>query len=335
MADVIVTSLSQQLGDSMSSDTAEILAYLKANLPTKSQTNFIEYAYKVLKAKEGKKKSIKIDYRNVKRFFQDFFKDENIENIKKTDIERLHTKISLENGAVQANRIYSLVHSIFESAVCDELIQFNPCRGIKKNVETPRAQYLDSKNLARFFIATSLLPTYWKNYFFLLIYTGARGGNVRAMKWECIDFASNIWTIPANEAKGGKKIEVMLTKETLICLQEMQDINKGSEFVFPAKSKSGHMQEPKKIWAKIKDDAGLQTYCMHDLRATLATWQDELGSDISVISKTLGHADAKTTKRYIRNKNKKELSAVLESVGKVREHFSKFALDNSDWVRGD
>ena len=298
----------------------KLLAIVEQNFQHSEKTNFLEYTQKFLNSKLLTKKSIKVDFRICERFFVDTFKNKYIENIKHTDIAKLFNKVSHDNGKVMANRIYALLHSIFEAAILDDLIFKNPCKKIKRHKELSRTRFLNKEELARFLIATSLLDPKYKCFFLLLLFTGARNGSVKAMRWENVDLNAGKWATISKKGKGTKAIIVFLNSHSIACLEEMRKISGKSTFVFPANSQSGHMEEPKKIWTKLCKNIGLKDFTMHDLRATFATWQKNLGSPINIVSNSLHHSGVEITKVYLRD-NSQDIEKVRNSVNMVGEKF--------------
>lgn len=69
---------------------------------------------------------------------------------------------------------------------------------------------------------------------------------------------------------------------------------------FPGLGKTGHPVEPKTAWKNLLTRAKLTDLRLHDLRRTLGSWQAPLGVNLTVIQKTLGHADVSTTMIYAR-----------------------------------
>ena len=65
-----------------------------------------------------------------------------------------------------------------------------------------------------------------------LILTAGRTGEVLGAKWEEIDLANRIWTVPATRMKAGRAHRVPLTDRALAILADLQEIRTG-EHVFP------------------------------------------------------------------------------------------------------
>jgi integrase len=64
------------------------------------------------------------------------------------------------------------------------------------------------------------------------ILTAARTGEVIGARWEEINFAERLWTIPADRMKAGKEHRVPLSDAALAIVDELAKVREG-EFVFP------------------------------------------------------------------------------------------------------
>ncbi len=64
------------------------------------------------------------------------------------------------------------------------------------------------------------------------ILTAARTGEVIGARWEEVDLAEKLWTIPADRMKAGKEHHVPLSAPAIAILDELAKIREG-EFVFP------------------------------------------------------------------------------------------------------
>ena len=87
----------------------------------------------------------------------------------------------------------------------------------------------------------------------------------------------------------------------------------GNSWVFPTRSRTGHLTEPKAAWKRILKRAGLSHLRPHDLRRSLGSWQAAAGASLAIIGASLGHADLKSTQVYARL----QLDPVRESVTKA------------------
>ncbi|MCJ8315021.1 MAG: tyrosine-type recombinase/integrase, partial [Pseudomonadales bacterium] len=87
------------------------------------------------------------------------------------------------------------------------------------------------------------------------------------------------------------------------------------DYVFPAESASGHIQEPKRAWAKLIERAKITDFRMHDLRHTFAVWQISEGASLYTVGKSLGHKSMQSTEVYADI----EMSAIKKSIDRSVE----------------
>jgi integrase len=152
-----------------------------------------------------------------------------------------------------------------------------------------------------------------RDFFIVLLLTGARRSNCEAMAWKDIDLAGGYWRIPGSEAKGGKPVIIPLSPLVHDILKRRREATK-SQWVFSSGNRGGHIVDPKWGWKRIIKRAGLQDVRPHDLRRTLGSWQALLGASETLIGKTLGHAPGShATSVYARL----SLDPVRESVNGV------------------
>ena len=249
------------------------------------------------------KKTWKEDQRLHDTLFKQWDKTP-ITSISRNDANTLHEKITASNGAYIANKSIAIIRKVYNFAIDNlELDIRNPAARVKHNKEQSRDRFLNGEELKRLFEAlnSEQTETHWKDFFLLLLWTGARRGNVQAMQWQHLDLENGIWKIPGNEFKNGEPFTCILTQPALDILKARQQFRDPEKpYVFPSSSKSGHIQEPKKAWKSVIDRAGLEDVRLHDLRRTLGSWQAATGASLQVIGKTLGHKSQQATAVYSR-----------------------------------
>jgi integrase len=258
------------------------------------------------------KRSWAYDEREVNKFLSHWFKRK-ISSIDKAEVERLHAKIGKENGLYQANRLLERIRSIFNKAIDWSWAGVNPAVGIQKYREKSRDRFLQPDELPRFFEALSSEPNEAARDFFLLsLLTGARKSNTLAMRWKDINFTTETWRI--EETKNADPLTVHLPRQA-VDLLKARKLASDSAWVFPADSTSGHLADPKKAWARILRQAGIENLRIHDLRRTLGSYQAATGANGYIIGKSLGHRSQQSTAIYARL----NLDPVRESVNKATE----------------
>ena len=237
-----------------------------------------------------------------------------ISDLQRSDIERLHNRIKDDKGIYAANRSLALLSKIYSKAIDWGLEGSNPCRGIKKFKEKSRERFIQGDEITRFFESLNNEPSEtFKDFFYLSLLTGARRNNVQAMHCSDINFNRAEWLV--EETKNGEPQTIPLIPQAIIILKERYD-NKISDWVFPsATSKSGHIEEPKKVWKNLLERAGIKDLRIHDLRRTLGSWQAATGANSYIIGKSLGHKTQQATAIYARL----NMDPVRESVARAAD----------------
>jgi integrase len=243
-------------------------------------------------------------------------------------VATLHGKIGLTRPT-RANRALEVLSSMFSFALARELAPdawngANPCSRVKAFPETPRKRFLGHDELPRFLTALEAEPNAdLRDFFTVLLLTGARRANVQSMKWRDIDLVSGTWSVAAEEAKGGEEMKLALTTEAVELLKRRKaeadelvrrvdarrlapvpkmtlqqakrwrnEARKAANvalYVFPGWGKTGHLAEPKSAWARLLERAGIAELRIHDLRRTVGAWLAAGGANVFQIKAALGH----------------------------------------------
>jgi integrase len=215
------------------------------------------------------------------------------------DVEAIHRSVS-KRGPYQGNRTRSTLVHMFKMAVAWGWRTDNPCLGITKNAEHQRARYLTGDEMPRLSKSlTELDDQQAADIFRLCLLTGARRGEVRAMRWADLDLRGSTWVKPPHATKQNKEHRVPLSPPALSVLARLREgAEEDATFVFPGEGGTGHRIDLKKPWAKVRKAAGIAEVRVHDLRHSFASLAVNAGYSLPFIGALLGHADPSTTARY-------------------------------------
>lgn len=265
------------------------------------------------------KKTWEYDDKQFNRYLSSW-KNKRLSTITRQDIERIHKKIGDENGIYSANRLLSLLKTMFNKAVQWGWEGTNPAQGVKKYKEKSRDRFLQPTELPKFLKALNQeTSTTIKDYILILLLTGARRGNVLSMMWDEIDFKRAIWRIP--ETKNGESLDIPLVDDAVSILKRRKrDVM--SEWVFPSvTSQSGHLEEPKRVWQRVLENSGIRDLRIHDMRRTLGSYQAITGASLTIIGKSLGHKSQQATQIYSRlndNPVRASMSKAVKTMFRMR-----------------
>lgn len=244
-----------------------------------------------------------------------------LSEIARSDVAGLHSRVGRKNGTYTANRLLALLSAMFnEARRAGMLPGENPCAGVRRFKEESRDRWLDGEDLRAFFMALYEEDPLLRDYFILLLLTGSRKMNLAAMRWEQLDLERGLWRIP--DAKGGVPLVIPLVQPAVAILTRRQTEANGREWVFPGRSRQGHIAPSNRKWQRICQRAGLEDCRLHDLRRTLGSWMAVGGTSLPIVGKALGHRSLQTTEVYarlstepVRDAIEKATAAMVEAGG--------------------
>ena len=213
------------------------------------------------------------------------------------DVTRLVDKIAIERGAVTARHCRSQLSAFYTWAMPRlDRLPANPCRDSGRPI-TPgsRDRVLSEAELRAVWNATEAEHFPSRHMVRLLILTGQRRSEVVEARWHEFDIEGKLWTIPAGRAKNGREHLVPLSPSALAVLDGMYRIA-GSDLLFPSRSNveapaSGISKLVSRLVAAVETEIGepVERWTLHDLRRTMATGLQRLGTRLEVTEAVLNH----------------------------------------------
>ena len=172
----------------------------------------------------------------------------------------------------------------------------NPCRGVRRYKEEKRERFLTQEEYLRLGKALDEAKDEPEaaGALRLLALTGCRLSNIQKLKWENVFLAERELRLP--DSKTGAKIVQLghAAVEVLITIARI----KNNPYVITGRKEGGYLTDVQKPWRRIRKAAGLDGVRIHDLRHSFASDALEMGEDLTMIGRMLGHSDIKTTARY-------------------------------------
>ena len=252
-------------------------------------------------------------------------------NILARDITRAHLATALDamtrKGIREETRkALSTLNLMMDYALTRHLIDQNPARLLKPKdfaatASRPRDRVLSLSELRRLWgsleqaseatqssdkiSAMSIVTT---SAIKLLILTGARRGEVAAMRWDELNLDAGVWLLPSERTKNRQAHTIYLPDLAVNVIHSLQPISGNSQFVFDTGNyrDGGHIHADTLTGViarlrgtvtgskkKITDSAPLvdmKPFSIHDLRRSAATaWGEYLKTEPHVIEKMLNH----------------------------------------------
>ncbi|WP_456304855.1 tyrosine-type recombinase/integrase [Acetobacter oryzifermentans] len=212
------------------------------------------------------------------------------------DVSEFHA--DMRQIPYQANRTLGVLSKMFSLADLWGIRTdgLNPCRGVQRYKEEKRERYLTQEEYARLGATldeTKDMPeAVWAIR--LLVLTGCRLREIQTLQWSHIFFDQSELRLP--DSKTGAKI-VQIGQAAINIIKSVPRLE-DNPYVIAGRKKGGYLTDLQKPWRRIRKAAGLEDVRIHDLRHSFASDALEMGADLTMIGRMLGHSDIKTTARY-------------------------------------
>jgi integrase len=251
-----------------------------------------------------------------------------VADITRADLTKLHH--ANRAAPYQANRVLAVVGKMFNLAERWGLRPdaSNPCRHVEKFTEKKRERMLSPVERARLGDALAVYggSPYTVAAIKLLVFTGARVGEVLGLRWEWIDFERGEARLP--DSKTGVKT-LHFPPPALSVLEELPRLD-GNPYVIAGAKSGAAMVNLEKPWRAIRKAAALEDVRLHDLRHAFASVAASSGMGLPIIGKMLGHSQPATTARYAHLASDPVKAAAAAVAGKIAA-----AMGAGDRVKGE
>lgn len=203
------------------------------------------------------------------------------------------------------------VKAIFNKAVRDGLIPFNPVQDLAKeerfHVPDKHREYLTTDELKRFLaVETQAEQTVQKAFGFSCM-TGLRLGDMQRLRWSDIKTIGEVQAVSIIQHKTERLVTVPLNELALSLLPPRPD-NGEDGIIFPLVKKPDNVA---KYVRRIKEKAGIEKdFTYHSSRHSAATLAITAGAELYSVSKILGHGSIVSTQVYASVNMEKKAEAV-------------------------
>jgi integrase len=201
-----------------------------------------------------------------------------------------------------ANRLMPL-RVIFRRAVQDELVHFNPTEHLRLPAARGKRERIASPNEAEALLA--VLEAKDRALWATAFYAGLRTGELRALRWERVDFAAGVVDVNAsfddrnnlNETKtkaGTRRVPILGALRGILLEHKLATGGRGLVFgTAPEKPFSAGAAKRRAV--KRWDAAELLQIQVHEARHTFASILIAAGVNAKAISTYLGHSSIQVT----------------------------------------
>ena len=256
-----------------------------------------------------------------------------VKDVVRGDVRAWHE--GLADRPTAANRALALLSAMFNAAIDDgyRAPGDNPCARVRHFKEEGRQRYLSDPEIGALGAAlrtaetegipwdlnddapderakhrpkrsenlTTKIDPYAAAGIRLLVFTGARRGEILSLRWDYVDYEARALRLP--DSKTGAKT-IALNDEAIAILKSVPRIN-NHPFVIAGEDKSvdgkvvkTHRSDLNRPWIAVRRLAGLDDLRLHDLRHSVAAAAVASNVSLRLIGGLLGHSSEKTSARY-------------------------------------
>lgn len=234
--------------------------------------------------------------RSVELFINPKLGSHRLIDVTRADVVELHQ--AMKATPYQANRTLGVLSIMFTLAhswgVRTDGV--NPCWKVRRYKEIKRERYLTSAELARLgkVLREANSEREAANCIHLLLLTGCRLGEIQTLKWEYVDLNAGVLRLP--DSKSGAKL-VSIGQAAIDVFKSIPKL-KDNPYVVTGRVEGQHLTDVQRPWRRLRKQAGLDGLRIHDLRHSFASDALQLGEDLPMIGRLLGHTQIQTTARY-------------------------------------
>ena len=261
---------------------------------------FNEFAPERVEAGRLSEKTV-ADYRKqARRYVGPMLGPLQVVKVTHRDVERFAAKMA--KTPAQRNRTLAFLSRIFTLTEHWEWRKqrTNPVRGVTRAKEQARDRVLAPSELAALAKALNDLDD---QYPFpvaairVAALTGLRISECLSMEWKNLSFETGRVILP--KTKTGRRL-VPLAAPVLDLLAGLQKVN-GNPWVFAGiRGAAVGYKMTRRVFAEVREAAGLSDVRLHDLRRTIATSLAASGINAYTLRDVLGHATLTMSNRYVR-----------------------------------
>lgn len=240
--------------------------------------------------KQRRPSSVRMAELVIRKYLAPHFGKKPLPKISRRDAVAGLDKIPAEQRAMRRS-VYAYGRIMFGWAVTRELCDLNPFVGIEKPTSPKaRERVLTDGELQNIWAATLREAPIFGGFLRLLLITGQRRSEVADIQWHELDGAAGIWTIPADRAKNGAAHIVPLSDIAVAELYALAgaDIWPLQGYVLSTTGYSG-ISGISKLKRRLDANSGVCEWRLHDMRRTVATQLQKLGTRFEVTEAVLNH----------------------------------------------
>jgi integrase len=223
-------------------------------------------------------------------------------NLTVAEIDRGHIEkrhVDMKKTPRRANYTIATLRALLGFAVRHGLRASNPAAGIAPYREQKRERFLSEQEIGAAAEAITqaegdgVIGPLAATGLRLALFTGARSGEITAIRWDYIDWERRLIRLP--DSKTNEPRTIHLSDAAIAVLRSTPHV--GTYVVAGVRPGTAY-KNLTRAWARARKYAGLNDVHLHDLRHSFASIAAGQGLSLYTIGKLLGHKNPQTTARY-------------------------------------
>jgi integrase len=209
-----------------------------------------------------------------------------IHEISKRDVVETISASEQRGAPAAANKTLKSLKTFLRWCVGRAVLDQSPAEGVPLPAkEVARDRVLNDQELAQVILGARKMGGPYGGIVELLALTGQRREEVARMKWDELDLARRIWTLPKSRTKNAKEHVVHLSEQSVAVLER---VDRKEPFVFSTLG-TKPFQEFSKGKRRLDQLSSVTGWRLHDLRRTCVSGMARLGIAPHVADKILNH----------------------------------------------
>ena len=236
------------------------------------------------------------EYQRHGRVWIDRFGHRPLRCILPLDVQAWATRRRAEVEPATVNRELSFLRRVFSVAVANGLVERNPVKAVKFFHEpSGRVRFLTEDEEPR--LREEVNSSQWQ-VVEVAFNTGLRQSEQFGLRWEHVNLANRVLTIPRSKHGGARHVPL---NDTAMAILRSLPSRFHSRWVFPSRAGKTPLNATnfrQRVFNPAVLQAGIENFRWHDLRHTFASRLAMKGVDLNSIRELMGHKTLGMTLRY-------------------------------------
>lgn len=259
--------------------------------------NDVIASYLTYYAARNKPRTISLKRTYLRRFVY-FVGNVPIHDIKCHHVEDFMSHRALNGNAPANNRTLTVLKHFFNFAARRDLVEDNPCRGVKGFPEKRKPiKILCADELKTYFDYCRANDPLLYDLSAVAFGTGLRRGDILKIRGGDVDGERRTLNVQVSKRNGELTLHLPLNGWVFAVISRRKN-ESGEGYLFPGRNAS-HVVDFKRRFARAKKATGVE-FRFGEFRHNCATALLRAGVNVYVVKELLGHTSVNTTARYLK-----------------------------------